>query len=206
MSQIVFNIETIADPDLQSELVPSPDDFTDFVKPETRKQKAEESATRLGIHALTSKIIALAYKVDDSDIQIIAGDDECMIARVFNTIMADDIPPMVVSYNGKNFDMHHLAVAIIRNGLEPEFNFPFYTRKYNTNPHIDLYEIMSNFGNDKRGKLSDWCIRFGITPPFGKGSLVTEWYQKGDWESIKHHCSDNVRCTYELLQKVGDLI
>jgi predicted PolB exonuclease-like 3'-5' exonuclease len=223
MSRIVFNIETVADPELPVEMLPAlptleemsaPSNYKDQEKIDAYKANAlrlafiarEEEIARFGLHALTSKIICLSYIVDDNTegIVTVSGDDEKLIVETFNNLFP--LVQRLIGYNSKSFDLHHLAVATIRHGFTPHISYADRMRRYGTDLHIDLYEVLSNFGNEKRGKLSDWCIRLGITPPFGKGSMVAEWYQKGDWDSIKHHCSDNVRCTYELLQKVGDLI
>jgi predicted PolB exonuclease-like 3'-5' exonuclease len=221
MSRIVFNIETIADPELPIQMLPEipaveqiaphkgikdPEKQKEFIAGKLRElmSEREQDIAGFGLHALTSKIICLSYKTDDREIVTVCGDDEALIVNSFNDISTGAY--QLVGYNSKNFDLHHLAIATVRHSIVPHISYANRMRRYATDLHIDLYEVLSNFGNEKRGKLSDWCIRLGIEPPFGVGSMVTEWHQKSDWESIKHHCSDNVRCTYELLQKVGDLI
>jgi len=218
---IFFNIETIADPQLPEQMLPEiptieqiaphngikdPEKQKEFIAGKLRELIAEreQDIARFGLHPLTSKIICLSYKIDNTEIHTVYGDDEKLIVETFNGLQ----PPIttLVGYNSKSFDVPHLMVAAIRNNITPNISYVTRIRKYTTDLHVDLYEILSSFGNDKRGKLSDWCIRLGITPPFGVGSMIAEWYQKGDWESIAHHCSDNVRCTYELYQKVGGLI
>jgi Predicted 3'-5' exonuclease related to the exonuclease domain of PolB len=223
MSKIVFNIETIADPELPAELLPDmptresikphggikdPVKQAEFIEKGFQSALAErvDEIAKFGLHPLTSKIICIGYKQDNEDIQCFAGDDEAQLMNVFQTMMAQPTMPILVGFNSKLFDIRHIAIATTRHDISVSFVFPTYMRKYDTDWHIDLYHILSNFGEDRRGKLSDWCYRFGITPPFGKGDMVAEWHQKSDWDSIKHHCSDNVRCTYELLQKVSDII
>ena len=223
MNKIVFNIETIADPDLPVSLLPDmpthgsikphggikdPVKQAEFIEKGFQSAMAErvEEIAQFALHPLTSKIICIGYKIDDEGIMCFTGDDEAQLMDIFHTVMAQPTMPILVGFKSKSFDIRHIAVASARHDINTSFNIPTYMRKYDTDWHIDLYQILSNFGEDKRGKLSDWCFRFDITPPFGKGDMVAEWHQKSDWESIKHHCTDNVRCTYELFQKVRSMV
>ncbi len=227
MNILTFNIETVADPALPSTMmppIPTLDDIKphagikDPAKQEEFKKKAlaaametaEAEIAEFGIFPLTGKTICLAYQdlSTNEPVQCFSGDDERKIMEVFQALLSQKNYPVLLGYNSKNFDLPHIAISCIRNSVKVSGHFDYLRRlrKYQTDTHIDLYEILTNFYNNRKGKLSDWCTRFGITPPFGVGSMVSEWHQKGDWESIEHHCSDNVRCTTELFLKIKGVI
>ena len=218
---VVVNIETIKDPDLPQALLPEPI-TRESIKPDGRLKDSakiaedierkflaaqvsqEEEIQKMSLHPLSSKVICISTKRGDGDIFTDSGDDESKLAEHFNRIFAD--PATLVTFNGKSFDVPHITIACERNNIPIHLSYRTLIKKYDIDRHIDLYEILSGFGNERKGKLSDWCIRFGIEPPFGDGSLVAEWYQKEQWDNIAHHCSDNVDRTAKLLERIGDMI
>jgi len=216
---IVFNIETIADEEAPQSLLPDEPIFEQMRAPISYKdpqkigeymQKAfdkaktdrDEEISKFSLQPLTSKIVALSYKDHpDGEVVDLFGPDEKLIltqfAKVFNS------PQRICTYNGKSFDIPHLAIAYMRSGISIPFALGRYLRRYDTDSHIDIYELLSFFGEHKKGTLGDWSERLGMSRPFGKGTMVKEWYEQNNFENIRHHCHDNVVCTDYLLGKLA---
>jgi predicted PolB exonuclease-like 3'-5' exonuclease len=212
--KLVFNIETVADPELPVELVPSEIDRSTIAPHKGLKDplkqaafiegkyqeslaKREEEIAGFSLRPLTSKIVAISYKQDDKEIVDLIGNvDELSILIEFKK--AFDGTQRLVSFNGKEFDIIHLTIAYLRNRLSLPFSYRESISKYDDIYHVDIYGVLSQFGIHRKGRLRDWCIRFGIEPPFGAGELVKGWYEQNDFESIRHHCHDNVEKTSEL--------
>ena len=221
---IVINIETIGDPEIPKGLLPViPDKST--MKADGRlkdPQKIEESLNkvyaeavheaaeeirRFSIYPLTSKIIAFAVakQVDAQlpSLQVVSGSEDEILSLITETFKE---AYTIFTYNGKAFDIPHISTAYLRHSGSIPYPHSRMIQRYNNVHHIDLYEVLSVNGVYKKGTLGDWCERFGIARPFGKGSQVSEWYEKGDIDSIKHHCSDNVNCTYLLADRIVEML
>ena len=211
MSHITLNVETIGDSTLPAGLYPQPDDFDapsnykDPAKIEEYKQNAARSEMgRFGLAPLTGKIICASYLYEDSDgkyepIATIAGDNEASIVESLLAAISSHHAefPTIVTYNGLQFDIPFIAIAAARCGIMLPVGYRDLLNRYGAD-HVDIYSLLSAYGAHKKGKLSDWSLRFGIEPPFGVGNMVTDWFRLGDWDSIKRHCESNVRCTDEL--------
>ena len=213
MSHITINVETIGDPSLPAALLPSPDDYDapgnykDSVKIMEYKENAARSEMgRMGLFPLTGRIICGSYLYADSDgkvdeIRTIHGDNEREIVQgLINGITQVSAEfPTLVTYNGISFDVPYICTAAARYGipLPTGYEYKDLLNKYGSD-HIDVYTYLTAFGINKKGKLSDWSLRFGFEPPYGSGDMVSSWFKLGDWDSITRHCSSNVRCTDQL--------
>jgi len=213
MSRLTLNIETIGDPTLPPELLPNldeydaPANYKDVQKiMEYRLNAMRGDMGKFSLSPLTGKIICASYQFTDTDgatdgMQTISGENEKEILEwVSNAIFIRQHEfPIVVTYNGIAFDIPFIITGLARYGIPnpPHFTARDLLNKYGTD-HIDVYAYLSSFGVNKRGTLTDWSARFGIELPYGKGSMIADWYRLGEWESIKKHCESNVRCTDEL--------
>lgn len=217
---LTFNIETIPDPDMPEEVLPqgpttadldnlsAPSNYKDEVKiAEYLKnarakaivegeKKALEDLKEMAILPVASKIICLSTKWEDSPTQTIFGDDEESILEFLTAQILEHKPRKFISFNGKSFDVPHLMIKAVQH----EIYIPFgaMLKRFSTNPHLDVYEILSFYGAHRKGNLTAWAQRMGVVQPVGKGFMVHEWWQKGEWENIKAHCASNVESTYAL--------
>lgn len=216
MSHLTFNIETIGDPNLPAELMPKTDDFDapgNYKDPqkiiEYKQVQVSSELGRFSLSPLTGKIICLSYKYtrdgESTGVITFHGEDETAILKEFakevEAIKADF--PILVTYNGVAFDVPFLYIGCIRTGVKYPFDFRESTSKYGTD-HVDVYQYLSSFGINKRGTLADWSLRLGVAAPFGKGSLVANWYRLGEWDSIMKHCSTNVASTDAIFVKMAN--
>lgn len=113
--------------------------------------------------------------------------------------------PTLVSFNGRGFDLPLLELAAFRYGLSlpgwfsstgKTYDQP--RNRYNTQAHIDLYELLTNFGSARlTGGLN---LAANILGKPGKmeveGHMVQDLYQAGELRRINDYCRCDVLDTY----------
>lgn len=212
---LVLNIETIGDPDLPSDLLPEVPDIStirapiNYKDPEKIKeyiakaysselQKAEDAKSEFSLSPLTGKIICMSFKCGDGNVISWHGDCEEALLTQINNLFDKVAWDLLVTYNGKSFDIPFIYKGLLRYRMTPGFSYYTYTKRYDTLRHLDVYEVLSDFGQNKKGKLHQWATRLDVYPVYGRGTMVNEWWQKGQWDDIKKHCESNVAATYGL--------
>ena len=123
--------------------------------------------------------------------------------------------PTLVTFNGRSFDVPLMELAAYRYGISiPSwFNVtgPSYQQqrnRYNLNSHIDLHELLTNFGSTWfRGGLN--LAAFLINKP-GKmdvhGDMVQELYNAGKVAEINEYCRCDVLDTYFVFLRCSVLM
>jgi predicted PolB exonuclease-like 3'-5' exonuclease len=113
--------------------------------------------------------------------------------------------PTLVSFNGRTFDLPLLELAAFRYGLSlPRwFNNTSKTyeqprNRFNTDAHIDLYDVLTNFGASRfAGGLN---LAANILGKPGKmdvqGHMVQDLYEAGKVAEINEYCRCDVLDTY----------
>lgn len=198
---LTLNIETAPDKSCPTELLPKPEDFyPEFKKPETLKEKAAEAMSKLSLSPLTGRIICVASKIDDATPRVIVGEDEKSIVAEALALMSK--ATRVVTFNGKSFDMPYIMIAGARHGLNIPARFLRLLAKYDTEHHVDVRNVLTNFNQFGKGKLGQWATRFGIEPPYGDGSKVESWYNNQMWDEISRHSMTNVEATYLIYKRL----
>lgn len=213
MSRLTLNIETIGDPTLPPELLPNIDEYEAPSNYKDQQKIAEYKLNamrgdvgKFSLSPLTGKIICASWQYTDTNgasevIQTIIDENESEILKgIASAIISHQHEfPVIVTYNGISFDIPFIVTGFARHNVPvpPHFTARDLLNKYGTD-HIDVYAYLSSFGVNKRGTLTDWSARFGIELPYGKGSMIADWYRLGEWDSIRKHCESNVRCTDAL--------
>jgi DNA polymerase elongation subunit (family B) len=207
MQGLVFNIETIADPNLPDVLMPSEDDVKvgNTKDPEKvramKMEKLKKLNGKLSLSPLTGIPICMGYLVFATDgfmVPEIVWGEEAIISR-YQTLWRDKELGYIVTFNGKAFDLPYLAITFARWGVPFPTPPNVYARRYENAYHCDLFQDLG-----EEGSLKDWSARFGIDPPPGDGSLVQDLWNMGDKDSIAQHCIGNVRATYALYRKLQE--
>lgn len=214
MARITFNLETIGDPNLPSELLPSPDDFdapANYKDPakilEYKESQARSEMGRFSLSPLTGRIICFSYINGDGDaaepvVSFWGNDEEGIVRKAVDAVQSKGSEfPIIVTYNGISFDVPFLYTACVRLGIPYPLDFRDTVSKYGVD-HVDVYQYLSSYGVNKRGTLTDWSHRLGVEPPFGRGNMVADWYRLGDWDSIKKHCESNTIATDAIYLKL----
>ena len=123
--------------------------------------------------------------------------------------------PTFVTFNGRSFDIPLMELAAYRYGIgiPSWFNLtgPSYQQhrnRYNLNSHIDLHEVLTNFGSTWfRGGLN--LAAYLINKP-GKmdvhGDMVQALYTAGKVAEINEYCRCDVLDTYFVFLRVSVLM
>jgi predicted PolB exonuclease-like 3'-5' exonuclease len=113
--------------------------------------------------------------------------------------------PTLVSFNGRTFDIPLLELAAFRFGLSLPgwFNmgaksFEQYRNRYNLEAHLDLQEILTNFGSTRfTGGLNLAANLLGKPGKMDvQGHMVQDLYDKGKLAEINDYCRCDLLDTY----------
>jgi predicted PolB exonuclease-like 3'-5' exonuclease len=113
--------------------------------------------------------------------------------------------PTLVSFNGRTFDIPLLELAAFRYGVSVPgwFNlgaksFEQYRNRFNLDAHIDLQEILTNFGSTRfTGGLNLAANLLGKPGKMDiQGHMVQDLYEAGKLSEINDYCRCDVLDTY----------
>lgn len=113
--------------------------------------------------------------------------------------------PTLVSFNGRGYDLPVLELAAYRYGLSvpmwfnvDDKSFEQSRNRYNVNAHMDLLDLLSNFGASRlSGGLNLLANLIGKPGKTGiDGSQVQDMYEAGRAAEINDYCRCDVLDTY----------
>ena len=113
--------------------------------------------------------------------------------------------PTLVSFNGRTFDIPLLELAAFRFGVSVPDWFSFGEKaydqrrnRYNHNSHLDLQELLTNFGATRlSGGLNLIANLLGKPGKMNiVGHMVQELYERGELRQINDYCRCDVLDTY----------
>jgi 3'-5' exonuclease len=123
--------------------------------------------------------------------------------------------PTLVSFNGRGFDLPLLELAAFRYGISvPKWfqtmskSFDQPRNRYNTATHIDLCELLTNFGSTRfTGGLN---LAANLLGKPGKmdvhGDMVQDMYEAGRLAEINDYCRCDVLDTYFIFLRTRVLL
>lgn len=123
--------------------------------------------------------------------------------------------PTLVTFNGRSFDLPLLELAAFRYGISVPnwFNisdrtYQQYRNRYNLQSHIDLHEVLTNYGSTWfRGGLN---LAASILGKPGKmdvqGDMVQDLYDAGKVAEINEYCRCDVLDTYFVFLRIALLM
>ncbi len=123
--------------------------------------------------------------------------------------------PTLVTFNGRGFDVPLLELAAYRYGISlPDwFNVDAKTydqarNRYNTFAHLDLMDLLSNFGATRMtGGLNVLANLMGKPGKTGiDGSMVQDMYAQGHVQKINDYCLADVLDTYFVFLRTRVLL
>ncbi len=113
---------------------------------------------------------------------------------------------VMVSFNGRGFDLPVLELAAFRYGIAAPRYFADEqsARSRNSEQHLDLYDFLCNHGTrGLRGGMDLLLKMSGLPGKTGiNGSQVQEYFETGRLAEIQHYCCTDVIQTYFLLLRV----
>lgn len=150
-------------------------------------------------------IVLGALWLDDSfalqRLGIIAEDkDEQVQLQEFARFVGDK-QPTIVTYNGRGFDLPVISLRCLRFGIPLKFKYSEeFSHRYRQARHIDLCDLLSDFGATRSMKLDDIARLIGLPGKVGvDGSQVEALYLAGQLQKIKDYCLSDVAQTAFLL-------
>ncbi len=193
MSYLVFDIETIPDRELwKSEDAP-------------KKRGAAAGEPAFPPHYVHIPIaIGYALLSDELELQQMGavgtttfGADEAQLLGAFHSF-AEQVQPVLVTYNGRGFDMPVLSLRSFRHGIAQGWYGSAHRKKYSEERHIDLMEQLTEYGAipfkgfslDKVAKLIGLPGKMGFD-----GSMVEAAFAAGKAKEIETYCTLDIAQT-----------
>lgn len=125
------------------------------------------------------------------------GKDEYFIVEDFNGFVSQK-RPILVSFNGRRFDVPVIFLRSLKYGLSMDWHLRTqeYTRRYPPTRHLDLCDILADYGAASFTSLDHITQLLGLK---GKqdmdGSKVEAEFLKGNLEKIRNYCLGDVLLT-----------
>ncbi len=219
---LIFDVESIADGALISasrfpdQKLCAADALTKF-----QQELLQKSGSEFVPHTYHLPVAVVIAKVreDLSLAEIVSLDQPQfrphVIAKHFWTGWEAYNRPTFVTFNGRSFDLPLMELAAYRFGISVPAWFNIFEKtyqqnrnRYNLNSHIDLHEVLTNFGSTWfRGGLD--LAAMLINKP-GKmdvqGDMVQQLYNAGKLSEISEYCRCDVLDTYFVFLRVALLM
>ena len=160
-------------------------------------------------------VVAAKIREDFSLIEIVSLDEPHfrppVITRFFWTGWERYARPTFVTFNGRSFDIPLMELSAFRYGVSVPAWFNIYDKsyeqfrnRYNLQSHLDLHEILTNFGSSWfRGGLN--LAAYLLNKP-GKldvqGSMVQDMHAAGQSAEISEYCRCDVLDTYFVFLRI----
>jgi len=213
---IVFDIETVADPDSarrllhQAELsdAEARDALSDYF---LEKTNGRNDFPRQPFH----RIVAISYAhlirepgeqgqelvirqlatggtIESSEKELLEGFIKLIETRA----------PQLVSFNGRGFDIPVLKYRAMAHGLAcPRWfregdRWNHYDSRYSSDYHCDLLELLSDFGASARCSMDEVAAAFNIPGKLDTaGDQVRDMFETGQLDAIRNYCETDVLTT-----------
>jgi hypothetical protein len=173
---------------------PEPNDF---------EQRKKDLVSRFGLDPTTGRIVCVGVVDTESDFErTFTHVSERDLLASFWEWLAQTKPELVVTFNGKRFDVPYLNVRSAIHGLEPEVVIP--AEPGSVSPHFDVREVMEGDDRRRRGSLDYFCAVFSIPSPKAEmdGTLVEAAFAEGRIGDIARYCLADCRATAALYQRL----
>lgn len=117
--------------------------------------------------------------------------------------------PRLVSFNGRTFDLPVMKYRAMKYGVQAEKfyksgdKWSCYNNRYGAEWHMDLLDILSDYGLSARVKMNEVCVAFGLPGKLGiDGADVSSLYDQGRIQDIRNYCETDVINTYLIYLRV----
>lgn len=183
MSYVIFDIETVTDSTLWTPAPPKP-----------RARKASNFAplyahipVAIGVLALNEESYAIEQFAVAGTTTFAA--DEAALLSAWSGWM-ERLRPVLVSFNGRGFDMPVLSLRALRHGVSIGWHNKEYRSRYDEQ-HIDLFDQATAFGIVGRDgfSLSNMSALIGLPTKGEDGSMVAGLYAEGNHAKIEAYCA-----------------
>jgi predicted PolB exonuclease-like 3'-5' exonuclease len=193
-SFLVLDIETVPDPELVW------DAAVDGFPPPPFHQVVALGVLWLGGDHALRKLGAFGGEED-------APPHESKVLEEFADFVGDRHPTLV-TFNGRRFDLPVLANRMLKHGVPfPAYyagrsGGPDYRYRYSDDGHLDLADVMTDFGASRMPSLDALAQLVGMPGKMGvDGSKVQSMHEHGRHKEIRDYClHDVVQTTFVFLR------
>jgi len=197
---LVVDIETVGqDP----ELIPARarEILLDVENEEDRRRVLEN----LALDPCTGRIICIGvHWVELDRSRVYCQSDERELLANFWSDIGQIRPQRFVTFNGKSFDFPYINIRSAIMGVPVPRDVQLDTRRYSTERHFDVREVLVNYDRYRKGTLEFFCEIFGVPSPKNgiNGRTVGDYFKAGQLEQIAQYCLADCRATSELYLKL----
>ncbi len=186
MSEYVIDIET------------APWQYEDY------KEQFESSKKKPGLHAIISQVACIGIcetaTGHASILSLTEFDSEASILEWFYNLVKGRKNDILVSFNGKAFDLPVLGLRAAKYGIPLKRCLP----DHRSQRHLDIYDALggkwqSDISSCALSELA-WLIL--NRPKESNGCDVAKWFSEGEYEKIDNHCLEDIKITAEIYNKL----
>lgn len=181
--------------------------FRSLRQPEASEEEIEarrrEAIDRFGLDPTTGRIVCIGLlDLETSRSEAYSGTDERGLLASFWQFLDRRRPEVFITFNGKSFDFPFINIRSAILGVAPTLPLP--TRRYSTQPHFDVREVLAGNERHRRGTLDYFCAIFGIPSPKAAldGTQIGDAFRAGRHEEIGAYCLEDCRATAALYERL----
>src|SRR5213596_570232 len=196
---LVVDIETVGqDPEI---IPPRAREILLDVESDEDRLKVLDS---LGLDPCTGRIICIGvYWLELDRSRAYCQPDERELLANFWSDIGHIRPQRFVTFNGKSFDFPYINIRSAIHGVPIPRDIVLDTRRFSTDRHFDVREVVTNYERYRKGTLEFFCEIFGVPSPKNgiNGKNVGEYFKAGKLEEIARYCIGDCKATGELYMK-----
>lgn len=170
-----------------------------------REKDRQAWAKECALSPRTGRVVAVGLATADSAkvLTLEHMSERELLAQALGQV--DQHRPLV-TFNGAGFDLPFLFTRASISGVRIPVRAGDYTRKYATHPHIDLFGVLTNWGQVRKGdSLHGWCEAFGLgVDDETTGADIAAMVEAGDWQGVTDHCLSDITLTRALYERMAD--
>lgn len=190
-THLVFDIETIPD-------------YEFYTPPETPAGTDKPMPPTYAHSPIVVGVLWLDHDYSFKRLGVVGEDrDERGMLEDFN-IFVDKHKPLLVTYNGRAFDLPVIALRSMHYGLSMPWFYRGrdYRYRYSDDGHLDLCDFLSEHGATKHISLNASARLIGLPGKMDvDGSQVETLYKAGQLETIRKYClADVVQTAFLFLR------
>jgi 3'-5' exonuclease len=159
----------------------------------------------LGLDPCTGRIICIGvYWIELDKSRAYCHEDERELLANFWNDIGQIRPQKYVTFNGKSFDFPYINIRSAINGVPIPRDAVLDTRRFSTERHFDVREVMTNYERYRKGTLEFFCEIFGVPSPKNgiNGKNVGEYFKAGKLDEIAKYCLGDCKATGQLYLKL----